>query len=153
MARTIKNARRIVEFMIESEQDFFKLYLKYSRIFPNSEFWLELARDQNIHVEWLTAFMESSEVEKIETDIAPPAFIGSINSSLKEQINSEEETSLPVALAKVMYLENTFLENRYADVFHGSAKSVRDIIERLVSDSKKHRVMIENEIIKYHEKI
>jgi len=152
MARTIKNARRIVEFMIESEQDFFKLYLKYSRIFPNSEFWLELARDQNLHTEWLTAFMESPEVEKIETDIAPPAFIGSINSSLKEQIDSEEEISLPVALAKVMYLENTFLENRYADVFHGNAQSVRDIIEQLISDSKKHRVMIENEIIKYHEK-
>lgn len=153
MARTIKNARRIVEFMIESEQDFFKLYLKYSRIFPNSEFWLELAREENIHAEWLQALLDSPDVEQIDTDIAPPAFIGAMNLSLKKEIASDDDVSLPVALAKVMYLENTFLENRYADVFHGNAKSVRDIIERLVSDSKKHRVMIENEIIKYHEKI
>ena len=153
MGRTTRNARRIVEFMIESEQGFFKLYLKYSRIFPNSEFWLELARQENIHAEWLKALLESSDVEKIGTEIAPPVFIGAMNLSLKKEIDSKEEISLPVALAKVMYLENTFLENRYLDIFHGNAKSVQDIITRLVHDGKKHRAMIEDEIVKYHEKV
>ena len=153
MARTTRNARRIVEFMIKSEQGFFKLYLKYSRIFPNSEFWLKLAREENIHAEWLQALLESPDVEKIDTDIAPPAFIGAMNLSLKEEINSKEEISLPVALVKVMYLKNTFLENRYLDIFHRNAKSVQDVIKRLVCEGEKHRAMIENEIVKYHEKI
>lgn len=152
MVRTTKNARRIVQFMIESEQGFFKLYLKYSRIFPNSEFWLKLAREENLHAEWLQALLDSPDVEKIDTNIAPPAFIGAMNLSLKKEIDSKEDISLSVALAKVMYLENTFLENRYLDIFHGNARSVQNVIERLLCEGKKHRTMIEDEIVKCHEK-
>jgi rubrerythrin len=143
------SAKQIIELMIKSELDFSKLYLKYSRVFPNADFWLGLAQEENLHAEWLKALIESRDVDEIDTKITPPAFIMAMNLSVEEEIKSANNTSLIQALTKTMHLENTFLEKNYLELFEGHAESLKKVVGKLVEESRIHREKIKTELEKY----
>jgi hypothetical protein len=143
-----RNAREIIKLMQESEKGFAKLYIKYSQIFPNKEFWVSLANDETNHAQWLAALAKSHDVEAIDAQIAPPAFIKVMNKSMLEVIASTKEISLKEALTKAKNLENTFLENNYFAVFRGLGRPFRDTIEKLISETEIHRDKIIAELAK-----
>jgi len=143
--------KETIELMAESEQNFAKLYLKYSQIFPNKKFWENLAKDETSHAQWLKALTQSRDVKEIDITIAPPAFIKVMNLSLEKQIGSEAEISLKQALVKAKHLENTFLENNYFAIFKGLGSTFRQTIEKLITETEKHRDKIAKELERYAE--
>ncbi len=145
----MNEAKKIVKLMVESENLFSKLYLKYSQLFDNKKFWTTLAQEEVEHGQWLKALSDSRDIESIDTQTSSPAFISTMNLAMKEQIESNKEISLQEALTKALHLENTFLENNYFEIFKGQAASFQNVIERLAFETRKHRDGIERELAKY----
>lgn len=143
-----EKAKETIKLMEKSEQGFAKLYLKYSQLFPNKNFWVGLAEDETNHGQWLKALAESRDVLEIDMQIAPPAFIKVMNFSLEEEIASKKEITLKQALTKAKHLENTFLENNYFAVFRGLGRPFRDTIEKLISETEAHHAKIKAELKK-----
>ena len=140
--------KNVVELMVKSEKGFAGLYYKYSLLFENKLFWENLAKEEIEHAQWLNALLESRDLVLVDVNIVTPNFIKVMNLALREEIESKKDISLKEALIKSLHLEKTFLENSYFEIFHGSGREFEKVIERLVSETKKHYKAIGAEMAK-----
>lgn len=141
------SSKEVLDKMKKTEALFSALYFKYSRLFPNSNFWYQLSKEEAEHGEWIEALSESNDTLGLLVDEKSIQVIDRFNASIEIEIDTATEQNVASALEKAFRLENSFLEKRFFDLFGGHGDKYLQVVERLVVETKRHmeKVRIEKE--------
>ena len=144
--KTSKEGKRLVELMVRNENLFAQLYKKYSLLYQNQDFWLNLAREEARHAEWLMALLKSRDVFSIRLDLLPHESVCLIGDDIEEEIISKTFLASKEALERSLRLEKSFFEKHYFDFITVESASVRRVIDDLKRETTEHISSVENEL-------
>lgn len=147
MSKDDSKEKIIIDLLIKNEESISRLYQKYSKMFNNSAFWQELAKEERIHAQWLKSLTGGNEV-RIKNDYFNAAAIEYMINSVENQFESDKEISLIEGLATSISNENSMLEKDFFKVFETDNFEVKNIMDGLAKDTARHAKSLEEELQK-----
>lgn len=137
------NSKSIIDLMVKNEEAFSRLYHKFSAIYPDSQFWIKLSKEETVHAQWLRALSESCDTRVLEVSSLTLSQIKNMLKTVDGEINSKKDISLEEALKKTLYFENSFIEHSYFDIFSDSSSSAHKVMENLKNETLQHIKRVE----------
>ncbi|MCL5410279.1 MAG: hypothetical protein M1324_00275 [Patescibacteria group bacterium] len=137
------NSKSIIDLMIKNEEAFSRLYHKFAAIYPDSQFWIKLSKEETAHAQWLRALSQSCDTRVLEVSPLTLSQIKNMLKTVEEEINSKEDLSLEEALKKTIHFENSFIEHSYFDIFSNSSPSAHRVIGNLKDETLHHIERVE----------
>jgi len=138
--------QEIIRLMIKSELSFSLLYKKYSQLFPNKDFWLQLAKEEVVHAEWLKALYESRDVKEMKDHLFPVESLKLILDSIEEDLRSADKKTSEEALSIALMYEKSMVEREYFDIFRSDSDQLISVLKKLEKETEGHISKIEEEI-------
>lgn len=147
----------ILQALINNEEALSDLYTKYGEKFPDyKEFWVDLAKDEKSHANWLRKFAEkikdgsvyfNEDRFKIE---ALRTYFNEVEKYISEATFME---LLPInTLSTAYYLEMSLIERKYFEVFEGDSVELKHVLKALTKATKKHEEKISEQLNKLKSK-
>lgn len=139
---------KTITILSEHEMAIGRLYEKFSRSKPNARFWLDLAKEEFVHHQWLTALYLNAEKDKIYFDV-DSIKEDAVKTSIKfisGLIHKSGDISLMVALNHALDIEKAMIENKYFSIFKTENEEVKHILADLENETKAHISRIEQEL-------
>jgi hypothetical protein len=133
----------IFNALIKNEELLSKLYGLNSNLFPvDSEFWIDISKDEMVHASWLSelsTFLEQGNIvlgdERFDLDS-----INKFGSDVTDQINIANKGTITAikALTTSMDLENSMLESDIFKVYDTDDDELKVILNRLHRSTEVH---------------
>jgi hypothetical protein len=146
--------QEVIDALLDNELALSKLYAAFSDCFSDDQaFWLEIGKEEQKHIGWITQLKHSMIAGTIETGnltVRPEAV-----KSMTSYINTVAEKSKKKLIERINAftiakdIEHSMLENRYFEIFNFSNSPHKNLYEAIVSETKKHK----DKITKAFEKI
>lgn len=136
----------IVGLMAKNEVKLSELYAKFGHAFASrKEFWDEIAREEVSHGAWINTL--KNRVEEGNVTFAHDRFnIDLVNDFYKhvqqQELKVNEGMPLVEALEAAKNIEQTLLEKKFFEVFHGDAPELETLLLALEYSTKNHREII-----------
>ncbi len=138
----------VPELMAEIEEMFGRHYAGYAEKFPdNSKFWQTLQQEEIEHAEWLRQL--SFKIQAKEVSLNEKRFdrnsLKEFQKHLKNLLNELARQSLTMkdALQNSLKIENLLLEAKFFEIFSADSSELKNVLNKLAEDTKKHRLRIE----------
>jgi hypothetical protein len=136
----------IIEQMAKNEIKLSELYAQYAHSFATrKDFWNEIAREEVSHGAWISTLKK--RVEEGSVKFGSDRFnIDLLNDFYKyiqaEELKVKEGMPLIGALVASREIEETMLEKKFFEVFHGDAPELEILLLALEYSTKNHREMV-----------
>ena len=133
----------MISKLIENEELLSDLYEQYSNMLPDdSEFWMQIAKDETVHASWVTELSEKVKQGLVQVDdsrFKDPA-IENFGRWLLENIQkAKSEVISPIqALSISMDLENSMLERGIFEAYDSDDPELRTVLEKLKKSTEIH---------------
>lgn len=136
----------IIEQMAKNEEKLSELYAKYAHAYPTrKEFWNEIAREEVSHGAWIRTLGKRIE-DGVVTFGSDRFNIDLLNDFYKyvqqQEIRLADNMPLITALVASKEIEETLLEKKFFEVFHGDAPEVEILLLALEYSTKNHREIV-----------
>lgn len=137
---------RIVDQMAKNEIKLSELYAKYAHAFPSrKEFWTGIAQEEVSHGAWIDTLKK--RIEDGNVTFASDRFnIDLLNDFYtyvqQQELKLEEGIPLITALVASKEIEETLLEKKFFEVFHGDAPELEILLLALEYSTKNHREIV-----------
>ena len=136
----------IVSQMAKNEVKLSALYAKYAHSFPTrKEFWNDIAREEVSHGAWIETLRKRVEEgsvkfgsDRFNIDLLNDFY----NYVQQQELNITEGMPLIRALVASKELEETMLEKKFFEVFHGDAPELEILLLALEYSTKNHREIV-----------
>jgi hypothetical protein len=136
----------IIDQMAKNEVKLSELYAKYAHAFPTrKEFWNNIAQEEVSHGAWINTLKK--RVEDGSVVFATDRFnIDLLNDFYKyvqqQELRLNEGIPLVTALVASKEIEETLLEKKFFEVFHGDSMELEILLLALEYSTKNHREIV-----------
>jgi hypothetical protein len=136
----------IISAIAKNEIILSALYAKYGHAFASrKKFWDEIAREEVSHAAWINTLKK--RVEEGSVKFAHDRFNGDLVNDFSKYIQQQElrvNEGMPLieALEAAKEIEETMLEKKFFEVFHGDAPELEVLLLALEYSTKNHREII-----------
>lgn len=138
----------VVEMLARIERALGDLYTRFAARLPDhASFWAHLADDEIKHTEWVHGLQAEIDAGLVTAVAARAnrelyqAFLDDIRNRLVEA--DRHSLTQYRALSAARYLESTYLEKCFLDVFETDSPGVKRILTALADNTERHREVIE----------
>jgi rubrerythrin len=144
------NVSEVIEAMAKNEEAVSRLYQAYADKFPAQKaFWSGLAADEISHAAWLRGLLAkmregSLSINRDRFKIQP---VRGFTAYLERETATAREPGMsPInALSVALYIEESFIEQRFFEVFVPDAPELKRILADLANSSKAHLEKVRDE--------
>ena len=144
------NVSEVIEAMAKNEEAVSRLYQAYADKFPAQKaFWSGLAADEISHASWLRGLLAkmregSLSINRDRFKIQP---VRGFTAYLERETSTAREPGMsPInALSVALYIEESFIEQRFFEVFVPDAPELKRILADLTNSSKAHLEKVRDE--------
>lgn len=144
----------VVELLARNEDSICHLYEVYARRFTEcAGAWFVLAAAETVHAAWLRQL--ATTVQEGSLHINEGRFkreaIQSFGRYIQDELTRAEKQELTLlnALSIALNIEQALLEGRYFEVFEADSAELRDLLQSLAADTKRHIKKVEELMAKY----
>lgn len=131
-------AREIIKLLVQNELGFAEFYIKFSRMYDDAGFWLELAVAEKNHAQWLKALAESRDIISVSKNFLSATAIEMMIEMVKKEIDSDQKLPLREALKLSLKFEKSFAENHFFEIFTADSIQAKEVMEKLKTETADH---------------
>ncbi|MCX8038751.1 MAG: hypothetical protein N3D11_17200 [Candidatus Sumerlaeia bacterium] len=132
----------VLALMIQHEQTVGEIYRVFARRIPaDAEFWLAIARDENVHADWIRDFaaqVQESGAAFNEVRFNLHALQTSLDYLKVLKTHAEGITTPARALAMALQIEHSMMEKELFRIANGDAEALKNVLERLADGTTAH---------------
>jgi hypothetical protein len=145
MQQSIKACVEALNLMVESEKMVAEFYLLCSEMFTEHHaFWASLAREEMAHARVVGKLIELVSIQPNEFSAGKSTPVNAIKSFIKKtqsNIETLKQSDVPEEKALLMayHIENTIIEQKYADVVSTDNEDYRTLLNQVITDTLKHK--------------
>ena len=157
MEQSIKASIETLNLMVESEKMVAEFYLLCSEMFTERHaFWASLAREEMAHARVVGKLIELVSIQPNEFTAGKSTPINAIKSFIKKtqsNIETLKQSGIPEdkALLMAYHIENTIIEQKYADVVSTENEDYRALLDQVITDTLRHKEKVVATIKKLRE--
>ncbi len=131
----------VLEALVKNEEAISRLYEVFSRQFQNiGDFWEQLALEELSHARAIRSLYP--RIKDGSIGFNPDRFkmqaIEYFHSYVQELIMKTEGRDLVWAFSVAVDVERSLLESQFFSVFEADSKELRDILNKLAEDTRRH---------------
>lgn len=138
----------VIESLAQNEELIGQLYQAYADRFPiRKQFWQSLACEEKMHAGWLRQFGQMQGNIKVSSRFSIAAI-----STYGAYVKKENELALSgmindrQAMVTSLYIEESLIEKKFFDVFSGGDQLFKEMLTRLVAETKNHILKIKTQL-------
>lgn len=100
--------KTMVDALAAQEGRLCQLYHRYSLVFPDREFWVDISKDESVHEQWVLSLANSPEITFVQGrfDLAS---LQTMTAYINKQIEESSKVSLIQALSISLDLEKSLI--------------------------------------------
>ena len=154
MDQSIRACVEALNLMAESEKMVAEFYLLCSEMFTEHHaFWAALAREEMAHARVVGKLIELVSIQPNEFTAGKSTPVNAIKSFIKKtqsNIETLKQSDIPEEKALLMayHIENTIIEQKYADVVTTENEQYRALLNQVITDTLRHKEKVVAEIQK-----
>jgi len=134
----MKTDQDVLELLIANEKKLALLYMRYSELFPNHDFWLGLSKDEEEHAALLQMLGENFKFENNLSSLS--ADLKHFTQSVEKDYSEASVTTSSEALKRAIYYEETIIDKNAFEIFaSGQPPEILKVIERIKDETTGHR--------------
>jgi rubrerythrin len=142
-----------IDLLAQAEGVMSELYQVYAKKFPELKgLWDSLSAEEAEHAAWVQKLAALAQENKAQFNEKrfDPREVKMVLDSVKDALRqiTQENLSLVEALTLALYIERSLLERSFFEAFQADTGEVKQILQDLESDLRKHRKSIEDELAK-----
>jgi len=140
----------MVELMAKQEKMVSILYDNYAHKFPSFGLWQRLSDDEKVHAAILKKLYKNTDFFNLEinTKVFEHINIKTSIRKINKLIAKSKSHNLLNALQEAFKLETGLIEQKYFTIFYSDKKEVKEILDRLEQETRKHSDKIYKALIK-----
>jgi rubrerythrin len=145
MDQSIRVCVEALNLMAESEKMVAEFYLLCSETFTEHHaFWAALAREEMAHARVVGKLIELVSIQPNEFASGKSTPINAIKLFIKKTQSNigtlkQSDVSMEKALLMAYHIENTIIEQKYADVVSTENEAFRTLLNQVITDTLKHK--------------
>ncbi len=132
----------VLALMIQHEETVGEIYRIFARRIPaDQEFWLDIARDEKVHADWIRDF--AAQVQQSGATFNEARFnLHALQTSLDYlkvlQAHAQVITTPAHALALAWQIENSLMEKELFRIVNSDAEALKTVLQRLADGTTAH---------------
>lgn len=139
----------IIQKLIDVENAIGNLYKIYSKNFPeHNQFWKEKAAEEAVHAGFIVSLRlkMNDKTEYFEERGFNLVALDTMLNHVNEQIRMAGEGSGSAlnAFSIALDIERSLVESKFYESFRGESHALKDTIEKITTDTKRHRDQIQS---------
>lgn len=139
---------RILYLLAEHKNSVSSLYTKYSKIFPDEVYWVELAEVKSRHRELIQSvyFSFKNETSGFDNSVFHSAAIKTSLEWVTRLITESEKHDILKALAYTLDLEQSRIEQKYFDIFKTESLQINKLLPTIMAENDKYLALIQQKL-------
>jgi len=139
---------RVLYLLAEHKNSVSSLYTKYSQIFPEESYWLELAEVKSRHRQMIQSvyFSFKNEHTGFDDSIFHSAAIKTSLEWVTRLIAESEKHDILKALAYTLDLEQSRIEQKYFDIFKAESLEINKLLPIIMAENDKYLSLIQQKL-------